>query len=116
MLRLFSQKGVVAIAPWLIDDSGAQVTFDCHSISIAQIEAQARTQPIPELRPWIIAKHSYPTGAVEYDLILPHWFLAVAAGTLAALPWIRWRFSLRTLLIATTLIAVVLAAVAVASR
>src|SRR4051812_45703137 len=34
----------------------------------------------------------------------PSLFFAV----LAALPWLRWRFSLRTLLIATTLVAVVL--------
>jgi hypothetical protein len=43
-------------------------------------------------------------------LILPHWFLAVAATTLAYVPWLRWskRFSLRTLLIVTTLVALVL--------
>jgi hypothetical protein len=39
---------------------------------------------------------------------LPHWSLVVLYATLAAVPWLRWRFSLRTLLIATTAIAVVL--------
>jgi hypothetical protein len=39
---------------------------------------------------------------------LPHWLPATALVALAALPWTRWRFSLRTLLIATTLVAVVL--------
>jgi hypothetical protein len=38
----------------------------------------------------------------------PHWFLLVVAGTAAAIPWLPWRFSLRTMLIATTLVAVVL--------
>jgi hypothetical protein len=38
---------------------------------------------------------------------LPHWFLALLCSALAAFPWMR--FSLRTLLIATTLVAVVLA-------
>jgi hypothetical protein len=40
----------------------------------------------------------------------PHWFFILLSTTLASLPWIRWsnRFSLRTLLIATTLIALVL--------
>jgi hypothetical protein len=38
----------------------------------------------------------------------PHWFPVSLATTLAALPWIHWRFSLRTLLIATTLMAVIL--------
>jgi hypothetical protein len=41
----------------------------------------------------------------------PHWFVVLLFTTLAAAPWlfkICWRFSLRTLLIATTLVAVVL--------
>lgn len=38
----------------------------------------------------------------------PHWFLALLFATVAASPWFRWRFSLRTLLIATTLVAVLL--------
>ena len=41
-------------------------------------------------------------------LRLPHWFLILLFVAHAAFPWIRWRFSLRTLLIATTLVAVVL--------
>ena len=42
---------------------------------------------------------------------VPHWFgilLFASVATVAAAPWIRPRFSLRTLLIATTLVAVVL--------
>ena len=42
-----------------------------------------------------------------FELNLPHWFLSLIFGTMAALPWIR-RFSLRSLLIATTLLAIVL--------
>jgi hypothetical protein len=42
--------------------------------------------------------------------LVPQWFVVLAAVTLAAAPWLRWskRFSLRTLLIVTTLVAVVL--------
>ena len=39
---------------------------------------------------------------------LPHWFLLGTCMTFATVPWLRYRFSLRTLLIATTLVAVVL--------
>lgn len=39
---------------------------------------------------------------------LPYWFLTAASAILALAPWLRWRFSLRTLLIAMTLVAVVL--------
>jgi hypothetical protein len=42
--------------------------------------------------------------------VVPLWFLSLLTGIVAATPWINWskRFSLRTLLIATTLVAVVL--------
>jgi hypothetical protein len=45
----------------------------------------------------------------------PHWCLVVIFATLSAVPWIHWsqRFSIRTLLIATTLVAVGLGIVAV---
>jgi hypothetical protein len=46
----------------------------------------------------------------------PYWSLVAASFTLAALPWLRSQFSLRTLLIATTLVAVVLGLAAWAGR
>ena len=44
------------------------------------------------------------------NTIFPHWFAVMIFGFLMAVPWLyqQWNFSLRTLLIATTLIAVVL--------
>jgi hypothetical protein len=38
----------------------------------------------------------------------PYWLPILVAAATAALPWLRFRFSLRALLIATTLVAVVL--------
>jgi hypothetical protein len=41
----------------------------------------------------------------------PYWFPVATVAMIAVLPWMRelkWQFSLRTLLIATTLIAVVM--------
>ena len=43
---------------------------------------------------------------------VPHWLLVLSCLLLTIAPWIHWRFSLRTLLIATTLIAVLLATAA----
>jgi hypothetical protein len=40
-----------------------------------------------------------------YILEFPHWFATVVVAGLGALPWFRWRFSLRALLIAITLVA-----------
>jgi hypothetical protein len=42
---------------------------------------------------------------------VPQWFLLCIIAPLASVSWLPWRFSLRTLLIAMTLIAVVLGAV-----
>jgi hypothetical protein len=42
---------------------------------------------------------------------LPHWVFVATFATFAAAPWVRqigWQFSLRTLLVATTLVALVL--------
>jgi hypothetical protein len=44
---------------------------------------------------------------------IPYWFLLVMTAVLTGVPWIKWRFSLRTLLIATTLVAVGLAVIVV---
>jgi hypothetical protein len=45
-----------------------------------------------------------------FFVIVPHWFLVLLTGALAALPWIKrpYRFSFRTLLIAMTVLAVFL--------
>jgi hypothetical protein len=42
------------------------------------------------------------------QLVTPHWFLALMAGTLAAFPWLQWskQFTIRALLIATAIVAV----------
>jgi hypothetical protein len=46
----------------------------------------------------------------------PIWFPTLLLAVMAAVPWIRWRYSLRTLLIATTLVAVVLGLIAWSMR
>src|SRR4051794_32106050 len=40
-------------------------------------------------------------GPGTIALRYPYWFAALIVGMIAELPWVRWRFSLRTLLIAT---------------
>jgi hypothetical protein len=51
-------------------------------------------------------------------LAAPTWFMAMCSASLAAVPWLRWskRFSLRTLLIGMTLVAVILGAIAAVLR
>jgi hypothetical protein len=49
--------------------------------------------------------------AVRYWTVIPLSVPTMLFGLAAATPWLRWRFSLRTLLIAMTLLAVVLGAI-----
>jgi hypothetical protein len=63
-----------------------------------------RTQPADKKYQGFMWKSS-----VAYNLVgIPTWFLLILSVALAVPPWIHWssRFSLRTLLIATTLVAV----------
>jgi len=60
--------------------------------------------PRPEfIRPW------FYLGSDDFYILVvfvPHWFLVTIFAAFAAVPWIKWRFSLRTLLIVLTLFAV----------
>jgi hypothetical protein len=51
-------------------------------------------------------------------VLVPHWFLIVAAAALAGVPWLKWsyRFNIRTLLVVTALVAVALALIVAAFR
>jgi hypothetical protein len=61
---------------------------------------------------------SDPTGPTYLLIQIPLWFVVLFVTAVSALPSIRWskRFTLRTLLIATTLVAVVLGLVVWAAR
>jgi hypothetical protein len=52
----------------------------------------------------------------RYSYIAPDWFVLIVLATLAAVPWLRWRFGLRSLLIGMTLVAVLLGVVIWAIR
>src|SRR5262245_46647259 len=57
---------------------------------------------------WEFHTFHYPWGSA-YDITIPHWSVVLSAAIFAVAPWLPFkRFSLRTLLIATTLVAVVL--------
>lgn len=59
-----------------------------------------------------------PTRSRGSTLVIPYWFPTFLCGIAVAAPWIaeRWRFRLRSLLIATTLVAVVLGVIVVFAR
>jgi hypothetical protein len=81
----------------------------------------SKTQPDPRrIWHWKLTSRPMPNGDFAepgfdwlgdddgFELFAPHWCSVVVFAAIAAAPWIRWsrRFSLRTLLIVTTLVAV----------
>jgi hypothetical protein len=91
-------------------------TIDLSSGSLLYASRVIDTEPF-EVEPF-----SSRTGFhLEHDnrrtvIQLPYWFLTLLFAATAGLPGIRWRFTLRTLLIATTLVAVVLGLIVWATR
>jgi hypothetical protein len=97
--------------------------FNSGGISVASLNGHIRivrnvepwswdveTTPIPEgygPKPWR-QRWGFGTNALSSVVLLPHESLVVAFAVLTTLPWIAYRFSFRTMLIATTLLAAAL--------
>jgi hypothetical protein len=93
-LYLFKSKSLVLLLP----EPGA-LKYSCYS---------AR-------EPWWITDSTSPFAG-DYTICFPTWCAAAAAGIAAAVPWVPWRFSLRIMLLATTLLALVLGFIITTSR
>ena len=104
---------------WVSTMSG-QVMFS----SLPDVEAKHKRLRLPPPESFSVPRYAGGTrsGFQRHDFTstvwadyttyfsVPIWLLAVVAASTGVIPWIRWsnRFSLRTLLIVTTLVAVVL--------
>jgi hypothetical protein len=88
--------------------TGARTDENSHAILTA---AQGM---IFEDRTLVLGFGYWQTAVESYMLTVPHWFLVAVSGALAVAlkPKPRWRFSVRDLLFATTMIAVIVAALA----
>jgi len=67
------------------------------------------------LRSWYFSVVSHPDYGWWLDLTVPHWLPALLFAMLAAAPWMKWRFTVRGVLVATTIVAAILG-VAVATN
>jgi hypothetical protein len=93
----------VSATKWFYDSTPPEIYF--HTTDLSEVWRPKDTfgfamRYAPEL----------PVGGGRLGVAVPHWFLVAVLIAIAAAPWVRWykRFSLRTLLIATTLVAVLL--------
>jgi hypothetical protein len=99
-VEIFAIKGRLAIGTWA---ETTMAPWGHRSNPVA--ESQSTLQ--------ILERHENAIGfgIVKPSVVMPYYFVVFVAGVFATLPWLRWRFSLRTLLIATTSVAVVLGAI-----
>jgi hypothetical protein len=107
--QLSLQPGAAELAIMDTSEAGVPVGTVIHVSSEAWIEdfqEQVRTYGMT-----VRGDHwSRVWGTFNFQryCILPYWFLTVIFAVLSGAPWLRRQFSVRTLLIATTLVALVL--------
>jgi hypothetical protein len=102
-LNANSVQGVISIESmyWNEEITPFELNFDIEATPIDAAELlESRTS-----FDWEMARGA---DGGSHELFLPHWCPVLLLAMFAAAPWFKWRFTLRTLLIATTLIAVVL--------
>jgi len=111
-----SLKGSIRFVTFEINNLGAPggeqgVIRESLPLTNPQIAAIARKRPLT--LPGEKMGFGARTAAGSLSLLMPYWFLVLVTGTFTGLPWASTilrlkRFSLRTLLIAMTLVAILL--------
>ena len=114
-----STRSLLVTGPGEISIATAQPTYDGRA-KPGRFEAfplKATDNRSPPKRTWdLYAVYGRNTYNQITSVVFSLAFLVLVSGLLALTPWLRWRFSLRTLLIATTLVAVMLGLIVAASR
>jgi hypothetical protein len=87
------------------------------AIGIESISLQGQPSVVKEipLQPTPLGFNAAPYS-LGWVFEVPHYFAVLMTAAIAALPWRRWRFSLRSLLIGTTVVAVALGLIFAVSR
>jgi hypothetical protein len=104
-IEIYSIQGRLSIGAWT-EPTYAPLTH--RSTSIAESQGTVRMLESKE--------NLFGFAFIRPSVIVPLYFLAISACAITALPWFRNRFSLRTLLIATMLVAIILGIIAVSGR
>jgi hypothetical protein len=100
---------------WCQEDGEMALTVENYPNLPAFIDRQWQFETFPPRSPksqMPINAHAssffFYRAADGFTMAMPTWVLVIGVSTLAGLPWLPWRFSLRTMLIATTLVAIML--------
>ncbi len=90
-------ESITTFVTWVTDDEGRWFWTTPLQLDLFQ----------PETPKYSFAGIYWYTDPIP-AILISDWLVLFVLGVGAAAAWIRWRFSLRTLLVATTLVAVVL--------
>jgi hypothetical protein len=100
-----SFKGQLMVWRWRGVNATRLVPTNTLNVDLDELLSGSRQR-----RYWGFARLSYPQGP-GVGVFVPHWFPVLVSAALATISWLPWwsgRFAIRTLLITTTLVAVVL--------
>lgn len=81
-------------------------SIKCNTITVADTVGRDMRPPF-----WKTLKFGAYRERPLIGLVIPYWFPVLLSGLVAAAPWMKWRFSIRTMLIATAIASVVLCGV-----
>jgi hypothetical protein len=118
--------GISAQQGLLVSSQSGAMTFtyrDLNGTEVSLVKWQVLTQDSPDT-------NLLPIGGIEESwagflfllgedavfVVVPYWFLVPLAIAFVAVPWVSWRFSLRTLLMALAVVALLLGALIYAAR
>jgi hypothetical protein len=109
---IVSDEGLIALSrePYLVTPPPSP-GWHIESYSIAD---SPKDKPVQRFS--ILDYFAWESSPNRLFIEAPHWFLIVVALTLTIAPWLPWRFSLRTLLIGMTVVAVALGLIFALSR
>jgi hypothetical protein len=81
-----------------------------------QVELPAKFRAARARRPWMSNRFHWESGPARINAIIPYWLPVFLCGLASGLPWILRRYSVRAILITTTIAAVGLGVIALAEK
>ena len=104
-VRSYQKSGLFVISRHAVVLTSGEIRIDRRWTSYTAPSGSWRTKPGDDISSlWATKEKTFDlvTGGIS----VPFWLVTILVLALAALPWLSWRFSLRTLLLAMTLVAV----------
>jgi hypothetical protein len=104
-VEIFAIQGRLAIGTW-VEPTYSPWTHRSNPVA----ESQGTVRILED------GENSFGFAFIRPSVVIPIHFHVVFASIMAVFPWLPWRFSLRTLLVASTLVAAGLGLIVAASR